>query len=93
MNPFQIAVNGETIGNNNNSGTSSTTQATSNVTLERSRTQDFFKYGMHFQGQITKPPVIIAIQGTNKLHGGTKNSKITSETIKNDNLIISKDKI
>jgi len=37
--------------------------------------------------------VIIAIQGTNKLHGTTKNSKITSETIKNDNLIISKDKI
>ena len=48
---------------------------------------------MHFQGQITKAPVIIAIQGTNKLHGTAKNSKITSETIKNDNLIISKDKI
>jgi len=38
VNPFQIAVNAETVGNNNNSGTSSTTQATSNVTLERSRT-------------------------------------------------------
>lgn len=48
-NPFALAIDSSNknhpANNSGNSSTTQATQATSTVTLERSRTQDFFKYG------------------------------------------------
>ena len=48
-NPFTLAIDSsnknQPANNSGNSSTTQATQATSTVTLERSRTQDFFKYG------------------------------------------------